>query len=405
MPPFLAVVIVVLTLAGVALGRVPMLRMNRATVALAGAALLLAGGFISLADAYRLLDLDTLVLLFAMMVVNVHLRMAGFFRLVGDRVLHLARGPFLLLFLLVLVAGVLSALFLNDTIVLMFTPLVLELAAVSGRNPIPYLVGLATAANVGSMATITGNPQNMIIGVASDISFARFAARLAPPALLGLVATFLIVALVYRRALGQRFAARPPLPDARFDRALLWKCCVVTGGMLVLLLAGTPVALAALLGATVLLISRRIRPEEVFQAIDWGLLVFFAALFVVTGSLQVTGHGDALTAAVLPAAEGGVLALSAVAAVLSNLVSNVPAVLLLRPLVPDFRDPETAWLVLAMATTLAGNLTLLGAVCNLIVAEVARERGVTLSFREFLKAGVPVTLATLAIGVAWLAWT
>jgi Na+/H+ antiporter NhaD/arsenite permease-like protein len=182
----------------------------------------------------------------------------------------------------------------------------------------------------------------------------------------------------------------------------LRKCLVLAALMLVAFLAGAPIALAALIAAAALLITRRTEPDEVFARVDWPLLVFFTGLFVVTGALDATHLTDRLFAWVAPLAGAGVAPLALVTALLSNLISNVPAVLLFRSLVPQLADPRRAWLTLAMASTLAGNLTLLGSVANLIVAEIARGRGVKLSFREYLRAGVPITLATLAVGVVWL---
>jgi Na+/H+ antiporter NhaD/arsenite permease-like protein len=193
--------VVAVTIVGVAVGRYPFLRMNRATIALAGATLLMAIGAISLEEAYATLDLDTLTLLFAMMILNANLRLAGFFQLVGSRVVALARTPSQLLAWIVLASGVLSALFLNDTIVLIFTPLVLEICRTLRQPPIPYLIALMTAANIGSTATITGNPQNMIIGIASGIPFTTFTAYLAPVALAGMVIAWAVVVLIYRREL------------------------------------------------------------------------------------------------------------------------------------------------------------------------------------------------------------
>jgi Na+/H+ antiporter NhaD/arsenite permease-like protein len=179
-------VIIVTTLVGVAVGRYPWLKMNRATIALVGATLLVALGVLTLDEAYLAVDWNTIVLLFGMMVLNVNLRMAGFFHLVTAKVIKYARTPRRLLALIVLVAGVFSAVFLNDTIVLVFTPLILDLATALRRNPLPYLVALVTAANLGSVATIIGNPQNMLVGISSGIGFVDFTAALAPIALLGL---------------------------------------------------------------------------------------------------------------------------------------------------------------------------------------------------------------------------
>jgi Na+/H+ antiporter NhaD/arsenite permease-like protein len=400
---WLTIGLVSLTLVGVAIGSFPRLRMNRATIALVGATGLIAVGAIPLDSAYRALDMNTLVLLFAMMVINVNLRLAGFFRLVSSEVIRLARTPRQLLALIVVVSGVLSALFLNDTIVLMVTPLVLDLVVELKRNPIPYLVGLVTAANIGSAATIVGNPQNMIIGVSSGIPFGAFAARLAPISLLGMVLVWGVVVWVYRTEFRSgRFDDDTLLSSPAIYRPLLFKAMAATGLMLVGFAAGAPIPLAALAAAAILLITRRIKPQRVFNEVDFSLLVFFSGLFVVTGAIEHSGLSDHLFALAGPLASRSMASLTAVAVILSNLVSNVPAVLLFRPLIPHLANPTAAWLTLAMATTYAGNLTLLGSVANLIVAEIARGRGVELSFREYLKAGVPITLLSLFIGVVWL---
>lgn len=395
-------VLVALTLVGVAIGRWPWLKMNRATIALVGATVLIALRAISLEEAYRAVDWNTIVLLFAMMVLNVNLRIAGFFHRVTTRVVRLARTPRRLLALVIAVSGGLSAVFLNDTIALMMTPLVLELALFLRRNPLPYLVALVTAANVGSVAAITGNPQNMLVGISSRIPFVQFTAALAPIAIAGLVAIWLVMIVVYRAEFRTTALAREIPLAGEEDPALLRKSLIAAGLMVIGLVAGAPIPLAALCAAAILLITRRREPERVFEEIDWGLLVFFASLFVVTGALETTGLGAGLFAWLRPWADGGPAKLTLVSLVLSNLVSNVPAVMLFRPVVPTLVDPHTAWLTLAMATTLAGNLTLLGSVANLIVAEIARRRGVQLSFFEYLKAGTPIAIVTLLMGVAWL---
>lgn len=402
---WLSLLLIILTIIGVAVGRYPFLRMNRATIALVGATGLILLGAIPLEAAYASLDMNTLVLLFGMMILNTNLRMAGFFRLVGRRVVAWAATPRQLLALVIVASGVLSAVFLNDTIVLVFTPLALEICRHLRRDPIPYLLAVATAANIGSVATITGNPQNMIIGVASGIPFLSFTGYLAPVALLGMVISYGIIVLLYRAEfVNERFA--PPeteMSDDDVQWPLLRKGMLATGLMLVAFVAGMPVPLAALAAAALLLITRRIHPEEVFLEVDWSLLVFFAGLFIVTGSLETMGVSEALFRAVEPIAAGGIAALTAVSVVLSNLISNVPAVLLFRPFVPSLPNPEQTWLVLAMATTLAGNLTLLGSVANLIVAESARRQGVHLTFGAYLRAGVPITLLSLLVGGIWLA--
>jgi Na+/H+ antiporter NhaD/arsenite permease-like protein len=393
-----------LTLIGVAVGRWPWLRMNRATIALVGATLLLGAGTITLPQAYAAVDWNTIVLLFAMMVLNVNLRLAGFFHLITSHIVQTARTPRRLLALIVAVSGVLSAIFLNDTLALMLTPLVLDLALALKRNPLPYLVALVTAANVGSVAAITGNPQNMLVGMASGISFVDFTLALAPVAMAGLLLIWLIIPLVYQREFAPQVFADTYRLGSRQYRPLLRKSMLATALMLVALVAGAPIPLAAMLAAALLLFTRRLKPERVFREIDWGLLVFFTALFVVTGAIETSGLGEELFALLRPWSDGGPASLTGVAVVLSNLVSNVPAVMLFRPVVPTLADPTTAWLTLAMATTLAGNLTLLGSVANLIVAEIARHRGVHLGFVEYLKAGTPIAVLSLLLGIAWLSF-
>ncbi len=394
--------IISLTYVGVALGGFPRLQMNRATIALVGAVALVAVGAIPLDVALGALDANTLILLFAMMVVNVHLELAGFFQRIGAWVIARAHSPRVLLAWIMIAAAVLSALFLNDTIVLMFTPLVLQVVLTLRRNPVPYLIGLATAANIGSTATITGNPQNMLIGLTSHISFVDFSRALAPVAIAGLVIAWGILAALYRAEFSANAFDQVPEIPAQIDSLLMVKCLAVIGLMLVAFIAGVPIPLAAIAAAGALLITRRTDPEHIFARVDWSLLVFFSGLFVVTGALSYTGIASALFRFVQGWILAGVLPLSIVAALLSNVISNVPAVMLFRPLVPGTPDPHRMWLALAMASTLAGNLTLLGSVANLIVAESARKRGVHLSFGEYLKAGIPITMLTIVVGILGL---
>ncbi|HQI49451.1 MAG TPA: SLC13 family permease, partial [bacterium] len=322
-PLGLIVTLLVITLTGVAVGRLPRLRMNRATIALSGATLLVLLGAIPLRQAYAALDLDTLVLLLAMMIIIANLQLAGFFRLTGRRVMQWARSPRQLLAWIMAVSGLFSALFLNDTIVLMFTPLVLEITLALRRNPLPYLIGLATAANIGSTATITGNPQNMIIGIASGLSYARFSARLLPVAAVGLVIAWIVLVLFYRSEFGKGRLMPPPLEAVVWHKALLIKGCAAVLFMLVNLLSGLPIPLSALAAAAFLLITRRLKPERVFREMDWSLLVFFSGLFVVTGSIEAAGLSERIFRWIAPVADRGVAPLAIASALLSNLVSNV----------------------------------------------------------------------------------
>jgi Na+/H+ antiporter NhaD/arsenite permease-like protein len=392
------------TYAVVAIGRAPGLRVDRTGAALVGAILMVVTGAIGFDDAVRAVDFRTIVLAFGMMVLVAHLRLAGGFaalaRIVGERAAH----PVLLLLALVLTVGALSALFVNDTICLVFTPIVIAIAETRRHRPLPYLLALATASNIGSVATITGNPQNMLIGTISGLSFRAFSASLAPVAILGLVLDALIIWLLFRRQLhplsSDSMAAEQI--EAVTHGPVLIKAIVVGAAMLAGFLAGYDPALVAAAGAAALFITRRVSPRKVYAAIDWDLLMLFAGLFVVVGAAERAGIDRRLFNALAPLGLGTIAGLSATAAILSNAVSNVPAVMLLAHLVPSLPHPGRAWLALAMASTLAGNLTILGSIANLIVVEGAKRHGVTIGFRDYAMVGIPVTLATLALGIWWV---
>lgn len=399
---WVTLIIVAITYLGIAIGRWPLLRANRTTITLMGVGLLLVTGQVQFEQMAHFVDADTIILLFSMMIINANLQFAGFFSLAGRSLLRMARTPRTLLAAVILLSGVLSALFLNDTICLMFTPFILEITQSARRNPIPYLIALATAANIGSAATLTGNPQNMIIGVASGISYGQFALSLLPISLLGLGSIWLVLILFYRWEFRpQRFEESINQP-IHIEQWQLTKTLLVVIGMLIAFLVGVPIALAAFLAACVLLLTRRIQPETVFYEINWGLLVFFAALFVVTGSLEANGVAQQLFALIKLGPQTGIWSFSLATTLLSNLVSNVPAVLLLKPVITSLTNPTAGWLALAAASTLAGNLTLLGSVANLIVAEIAARSRVALSFWEYTRAGIVITLISLTIGIVWM---
>ncbi len=396
-------IIVGVTYLGIAAGRWPKLRSNRTTIALMGAGLLILLSQVKFEQIGSYLDLDTLILLFSMMIINANLRLAGFFKYAGALFLRVAHHPRAFLLVEVLLVGLLSAFFLNDTICLMFTPFLLDLLIAMDRQPVPYLIALAAAANIGSVATITGNPQNMIIGIASHITYTQFAAALTPIAVISLGFVWLVIVVLYPQEFkkGKAFdltATREP----RIYKPLLLKSLLIMSGLLAALLAGAPVALAAFIAACLMLFSRQMRPEKVFAEIDWDILVFFAALFIVTASLEVNGVSQQILNALNLTANLDVPKLTAISVVLSNLVSNVPAVLLLKPVVEALPSPTPAWLTLAATSTLAGNLTLLGSVANLIVVEIAKRRRVMITFWEYTRAGLIITGISLVISTTWL---
>ncbi len=402
MNPWIILAIVTLTYVGIAIGEFPALRVNRTTITLIGVGALLVTRQIAFQQMGGFLDLNTLVLLFGMMIVNANLQLAGFFRLAGSLILRWTNSPRSLLALEILVVGFLSALFLNDTICLMLTPLILDITQAARRNPIPYLIALATAANIGSVATLTGNPQNMIVGISSGISYLDFSRSLLPVALLGLAGIWFVLVGFYPQEFHTGSFEPVQLQEPRVYHPLLRKSLLVTAGLLTAFIAGVPIAESAFVAGCALLLTRRIKPEKILAALDMDLLIFFGALFIVTGALELSGLTAGLVNRVHPYLEGNAVGLSVVTVILSNLVSNVPAVLLLKPMVQSLADPHAAWLTLAATSTLAGNLTLLGSVANLIVAEGASHRGVRLEFWEYTRAGSLITILSLVLGVAWL---
>ena len=394
----LVAVILVVTYAGVAIGRLPWLRLDRAGLALVGATAMMACGALSMQEAFKAVDLGALALLLGMMIIVAELEATGFFRWAARLAARFSANAFVLLALLIGVTGLFSAFLVNDAICLVMAPLVLRVTRALGLPSRPFLLAVALSSNAGSVATITGNPQNVIIGAASQIPYGRFAAALAPTAALSLLLVFALTALIFRTDLRRPEAKSPDFGPVHANKALAGKAILVALGVVAAFFLGAPAPLAALAGASLLLTTRAIKPQKIYRHVDGGLLLMFAGLFIVAAAAEKTF----LTADVLQRAASlhldNVWALTGITAVLSNLVSNVPAVLALKPFIPALAQPQQAWLVVAMASTLAGNLTLLGSVANLIVAELARKAGEPLTFGDFLKVGAPVTLLSLAIG-------
>ena len=390
------------TYAVIAIGRVPVLRIDRTGAAIIGAILMVVIGGLPFDAAVAGVDARTIVLLYGMMVLVAHLRMAGFFGLLAQSVATRISSPSVLLVAVVFAAGILSALFVNDTICLVFAPIVVEAARLTRRSPVPLLLGVATGSNIGSVATITGNPQNILIGTMSRISYLDFARHLIPVALIGLALDALVLIVIFRRELSAGDGPAPHVHDVRVHKPLMIKALIVAAGMFAAFLAGYDSALVAAAGAAALLVTRRVKPERVYRQVDWDLLVLFVGLFVVVAGARHAGLSDDVFALLRPLGIDTVAGLSLVTAFLSNVISNVPTVMLFAHLMPSFPNPRSAWLTLAMSSTLAGNLTLVGSIANLIVVESARKEGVVLTFWDYLKVGVPVTAVTIAIGIWWL---
>ena len=378
------------------------LPLNRPAAALLGAVLMVACSVMTPQQAYRAVDYDTLVLLLGMMIISAYLFLAGFFDWAADEILRHAPTPQALLLSLVLVSGSLSALLVNDTMCLMLTPLVVAVMVRGGLPLRPYLLALAMSANLGSVATLVGNPQNMIIGHLSRIPFLRFSASLLPVAAVGLALEYAVLRVGFRKELRSAVIQRPDTKPRPLDRRLLVLAFSVLALVFAGFVAGLDLSWTALAGGALLMVLARRDTHEVLKIVDWHLLLFFAALFIVVEGLSSTGLPDQAfhrmhslfgTTAAAQAWNFGWFSVLG-----SNVFSNVPFVLVAGKWINNFVQPELMWKVMALATTLAGNLTLLGSVANIIVVESAR-RHIQFGFWDYARFGIPVTVVTTAAGM------
>jgi Na+/H+ antiporter NhaD/arsenite permease-like protein len=393
-----AAIIFVGSYLALAIGRIPGLHIDRAGIALVGAGLMVASGALTLDQAYQAIDGNTITLLLGMMIVVACLRLSGFFAMASEWAIERTKGPVFLLCAIVATAGIFSAFLVNDSICLVMAPLVLELTLALGRPPVPYLLAVAMASNVGSSATITGNPQNIMIGSFSRISYTDFVVALGPVALVGLIVTVALIALLHREEFSGGKHFKPPKISVRIDRGLMVWSVAATLALIVLFFFGTTPAKAAIIVGGLLLLKSR----GVFEEIDWSLLLMFCGLFIIVAGAERTLFTPETLAAVSQLRFDEIPVLAGVTAVLSNLVSNVPAVLILKPFIASLKDQETAWLTIAMAATFAGNFTILGSIANLIVVQRAAASGVQIGFWDHFRVGAPLTIITLAIGTWWL---
>jgi Na+/H+ antiporter NhaD/arsenite permease-like protein len=385
-----------------ALGKLPGMKIDRPGMAIIGAVLMVAFGIVGADEALHFIDFSTLVLLFSMMLVVGCLHLSGFFNWITAEIVKRLK-PRHLLPTIIFITGVLSAFFVNDIICLVMVPFAQITTRQMKLKPLPYLLAVATASNIGSVATITGNPQNMLIGSFSGLDYRYFLLRLGPVALFGLFLDWLLISWIFGR---EHVTAEPEgiFPEPiKIDLQDLRKPAIVVALVLIGFLSGVPPAMVAAIGAALMLITRTRNPRMVYDEVDWGLLVFFVGLFLIVGAAENAGLTHYLFALADRFNLQNTAVLTLMTALLSNVVSNVPAVMVLKSLVPSFHDPRSGWLVLAMASTLAGNLTITGSVANLIVVERSKH-DVHIGFWDYSRIGIPVTLLTLAVGWAWLTW-
>jgi Na+/H+ antiporter NhaD/arsenite permease-like protein len=386
---------------GMALGRWPGLKIDRTGIAIFGAIVLYASSVVTGAEIVAAIDWPTLFVLFGLMILSSQFAACGFYDWCSARIAATRAGPMVILGLTVAVAGTLSAVLANDVVVFAMTPMLIKGLAARGLDPRPYLIALAGSANAGSAATVIGNPQNILIGQVGSLDFWQFARVCGPPAVFGLAAVFAVVWFLWRR----RLAVRPPDAGAitipPFDRFGVGKAAVATAVLLAMFATPVSHVTSVLMIAAVLLFSRRLATREILTLVDWHLLALFAGLFVVTATLTKTG----LPADMLAVARSAGIDFTDLAALLpltlagSNSIGNVPTVILLLAVLKDL--PTESLYQLAVLSTLAGNLFIVGSLANIIVVERAQQAGVRLGFVEHARCGIPMTLLSMLFAVAW----
>ncbi|MGA3171520.1 MAG: SLC13 family permease [Chthoniobacteraceae bacterium] len=394
-----------LTYLCIAIGRVPGLKLDRTGIALLGAIAIIVFSRLPMDTIVGFVNWPTILLLFAFFVLSAQLRMAGFFGLVAAAISARLGHPARFLLLIMCVAAGLSALLNNDIVCFVFAPVLAGALLKRGLNPVPFLIALAVASNIGAAATLIGNAQDMMIAQVAGLSFGPYLLWCIVPVLFALGSAYGIIWMMSCHNLAapaelQTIETSDPRP---FDRAHAIKGLVILALVIALFFTSLPKEIVALTAAAIHLASPKFRTADLLRLVDWQILVLFMALFVVTGAFQATGYG---ASAMQWLAHAGVnlhtpAILAVVTLVLSNLINNSAAVMLLVKLA-NVTHPPAAY-VLALANSFSGNLIILGSVANIIVAQQARELGINISFREFARLGVPVTLAAMAGLLAWVA--
>ncbi len=377
-------------------------KLDRPSGALLGAVLMVLTGVLTLDEAYRTVDFNTILLLLGMMILISYFKIANCFKYLSYLLITHARNSFLLLCFVSFSSGILSALFVNDTICLMFTPLLILALSQTKLNPVPYLIAIATSSNIGSVVTLTGNPQNMLVGVFSKIPYLDFTWHLLPIGILSLIANVLIIYTLFRKDINFKKLEPIVLVKPELDVKLTAKSLFVLFCIFLGFVCTGNLPLSAITGGLALIIISRTKPQYALEKVDWTRLLFFSGLFIVVGGINKAGFLTLAHNAVEPylgqTASSQIIHFSIFSVIASNLVSNVPFVLLSAAWIDKFVDTKTMWYVLAMSSTFAGNLTVMGSVANMIVLELSKEH-VHVGFWDFFKVGFTTTVISTIIGI------
>ena len=405
----IVLLILILTYLGMIAGRIAWLRVDRTGIALLAVIALLASGQMTLDDFGSAVDMPTLALLFAMMIISAQFAESGFIDLCARTITGWGGGTAGLLAITVAIGGALSAVLANDILIVTIAPLLIAGARSRGFDPRPFAIALAAATNAGSAATLIGNPQNIVLGAMGHLGFWTFLAINGVPALFALGVVFTVVWLQWRRRIRDAIPPEerePPLVTAHaIDRNQMIKGVVALIALLVLFSTPLSREIGALIIAALLLANRKITSRTMIAAIDWPLLLLVSCLFAITGALNDAGlaakvFGFLDDRGLLP---NNLLLLVPFAIVTSNAIGSVPAAMLVLQIWPT--PPAGVLYALALLSTLAGNLLLSGSLTNLLIAEQAERIGTPLTYRDHARAGVPIALLSLGFAILWLLLT
>lgn len=385
----------------IAIQRFPFIKIDRPAGVFTGVTLLALAGVITLEEGYKFIDWNVITFLMSMMIMVAYLQISGFFGLAANMIIKICRTPKTLLAGIIFTSATLSALFVNDTVCLLFTPIILSSCKMLRISPIPYLIAIALSSNLGSALTVTGNPQNMFIGIKSGVGFLEFIGYTFVPVAISLIFTYFAMSFIYGKKMTP-FQGEPPKIIHQTDIPLMIKSLAALGFTIILFATGVNYPFASLIGASSIIVTGRIKPAEAMRKVDWHILLFFAGLFIIMGAFDKMGY----TSKIMGIA-GGALNVNSLSEIsifsgavilLSNLVSNLPAVILFMPLIHE----KSGAVLLALISTFAGNLTLVGSVANLIVAELAGREGENIKFFEYMKVGAIVTIFSCGIAILWV---
>jgi len=413
----IALIIFIITYIGIIFTRLPRMNIDRPSAAFFGAVAMILFGVITFDEAIQAIDFNTIALLLGMMIIVATLELDGFFDLVATRTLAVADTPFKLLAVLSFTTGIASAFLVNDAVVLLFTPIIIGICRSLKLNPVPFLIAEILSANIGSAMTITGNPQNMLIGISSGISYSHFLLYLFPVSIAGMLVIVYFVKWYYPSVITPRFPetdkkTKPDIAAIEKETSFNYRSMRFSVPIFILVIIlfflsrplNISIPMIALLGASMILLLGRIKPSKVISRVDWVLLLFFASLFIVVHGVEKSGLMEQLLNHITLAENGaGLAGIHLISLLLSQIVSNVPYTVVMLPLMKT-ANSEVLWLALASASTLAGNATIIGAMANLIVIESAESKGIKIKFMEFFRIGIAVTIISmiLSFGVLFL---